>query len=181
MSLYGQYKLAESSLLRVTLDGYSRRFGDRPAYDLDGEPRIGNPNIRYDYYALTLTARERILDSLWAGFNVQRTERIDSYVGYNDYTRDTVSFEVHWKPGRRFDLELSAEYHLYDYPNAFAFHNPAAGPKTHESAHAKLETSFRMTRHLSLVGEARYRETVSNDTRIQYERNQFILGVRWEQ
>ena len=38
-----------------------------------------------------------------------------------------------------------------------------------------------MTRHLYLVGEARYRETVSNDTRIQYERNQFVLGVRWEQ
>jgi hypothetical protein len=38
-----------------------------------------------------------------------------------------------------------------------------------------------MTPRLSLVGEARYRETVSNDTRIQFERNQFVLGVRWEQ
>ena len=38
-----------------------------------------------------------------------------------------------------------------------------------------------MTRRLSLVAEARYRETVSNDTRIQYLRNMYSIGVRWEQ
>jgi hypothetical protein len=37
-----------------------------------------------------------------------------------------------------------------------------------------------MTHHLTLIGEARYYETVSNDTRIQYERNQYTLGVRWD-
>jgi hypothetical protein len=38
-----------------------------------------------------------------------------------------------------------------------------------------------MTRRLSLVGEARYRQTVSNDIRIQYERTLYFLGIRWEQ
>ena len=38
-----------------------------------------------------------------------------------------------------------------------------------------------MTRHLSLVAEGRYRETVSNDARLQFERYQYTLGVRWEQ
>jgi hypothetical protein len=38
-----------------------------------------------------------------------------------------------------------------------------------------------MTRHLSLVGEARYRQTVSNDIRIQYDRTLYSLGIRWEQ
>ena len=181
VSLYGQYKFTPGSLFRVTAEGYSRRFGDRSSYDLDGQQRLGNPNIRYDYYALKLTARQRVSDSLWFGFDIQRTERIDAYVGYNDYTRDSVGFEAHWDPGRRFELELSGQYYLYDFPRTFAFHNPAAGPKTQESAHVSLLGSFRMTRHLYLVGEARYRETVSNDTRIQYERNQFVLGVRWEQ
>ena len=181
LSLFGQYKFTETSLFRVTMEGYSRRYGDRPAFDLDGRQRQGNPNIRYDYYALELTARQRVFDSLWFGFDIRRTERADQYVGYNDYTRDSVSAEVHWRPSDRFDLEASGVYNLYDYPNAFAFHDSTAPRKTQESAMARLIGTFQMTRHLSLIAEARYRETVSNDTRIQYERNQFSLGVRWEQ
>jgi len=180
-SVYGQYKFTESSLLRITLEGYSRRYGDRPGFDLDGSQRPGNPTIRYDYYSLELTARQRITPSMWFGFEVERTERADKYVGYNDYARDSVGFEFHWTPARRFDLEAGGVYRLYDFPNAFAFHEPIAGRKTQESAELRLIGSFKMTRNLSLVAEARYRETVSNDTRIQYERNQYVLGVRWEQ
>ncbi len=181
LNLFSQYKFSPSSLFRIGLEGYSRRFGDRPAFDLDGQQRAGNPNIRYDYYSAKLTARQRILSSVWLGFNVERTERVDQYLGYNDYSLDSFGFELHWTPGRRFDAEISGEYRLYDFPNAFAFHDPVAGPKTQESANGRLTGTFHVTRHLSLVGEARYRETVSNDTRIQYERNQFTLGVRWEQ
>jgi hypothetical protein len=181
VSLFGQYKLAPSSLLRITIDGYSRRFGDRPAFDLDGRQRLGNPNIRYDYYSLEVTARQRIFDSLWFGINAKRTERIDQYVGYNDYTRDSFGVEIHWKPFDRFSLKTKGAYRLYDYPNAFAFHNAAIGRKTQENVDVSLVTTYRLTRRLSLIAEARFRETVSNDTRIQYERNQYIIGVRWEQ
>ncbi len=180
VSVFGQYKLAKTSLFRLTADYYSRRFGDRSAYDLDGEQRPGNPNIRYDYMALGLRARQRIFGSMWFGWDVERVERIDQYVGYNDYTRDSFRFEFHWTPTERIDLELNAIYRLYDYPNAFAFHNPAAGRKTQESADASIIATYRLSENLSIVGEGIYRETVSNDTRIQYERNQFLLGVRWE-
>lgn len=181
MSLYGQYKFTETSLLRLTAEGYTRRFSDRPAFDLDGNQLQGNPNIRYDYYALEVTARQRILDSLWFGFDIRRTERVDQYVGYNDYTRDTVGAEIHWRPSDRFDLEASGFYHLYDYPNAFAFHDQTGARKTQEAAQAAIIGTYRMTRRLSLVAEARYRETVSNDIRIQYERNMYSIGLRWEQ
>jgi hypothetical protein len=117
---------------------------------------------------------------MWFGFDVDRVERIDQYAGYNDYTRDSFRFDFHWGIGERFDLEASGAYRLYDYPNAFAFHNPVAGPKTQESLDGHVAGIFRMTKHLSLVAEGRYRETVSNDTRIQYERIQYLLGVRWE-
>ena len=39
---------------------------------------------------------------------------------------------------------------------------------------------MRLNNGLSLIAEAQYRETVSNDIRIQYERMQYLLGVRWE-
>jgi hypothetical protein len=180
LSFYGQYKFTETSLFRITAEAYSRRFSDRPAHDLDGQQRQGNPNIRYDYRALELTARQRIFDSLWFGFDIRRTERLDKHVGYNDFTRDSVSAEVHWSPGRRFDLEVGGVYHLYDYPNAFAFHDPTGARRTQEAAQANIIGSYAMTRHWSIVAEAKYRETVSNDTRIQYERNQYSIGVRWE-
>ena len=181
LSLYGQYRFISSSLFRIVAKGYSRRFGDRVAFDLDGRQRLGNPNLRYDYYSLELTARQRILDSLWFGFDVKRTTRIDQYVGYNDYTRDSVGFEIHWTPGDRFDLEASGVYQLYDYANAFAFHEPLLGRKTKESVKMSLLGSFGMGRHLSLIAEARFRETVSNDLRIRYDRSQYLLGVLWEQ
>lgn len=180
-STYGQYKFTSTSLLRITARYYSRRYGDRPAFDLDGQQRVGNPNIRYDYLALGLRARQRLGDNMWFGFDVERTERTDQYVGYNDFTRDSFGFEFHWSPGRRFDFELEGTYRLYDYPNAFAFHEIAGGRKTQESVSGSVLTSYRLTRRLSLIAEAHLQETVSSDIRIQYDRTRYLIGVRWEQ
>ena len=181
ISLYGQYRFTPTSLLRVTGDYYSRRFSDRPSFDLDGQQRIGNPTVRYDYASLGLRARQRLSRSIWFGFDVEHTMRTDQYVGYNDYTRDGFSFEFHWNIGYRFDLEARGVYRLYDFPNAFAFHDPTAARKTQESVDAALLATYRFTRHLSLVAEARHREVASNDIRIQYDRTLYVLGVRWEQ
>jgi len=181
VSLFGQYKFTRTSLLRITTDYYSRRYGDRPAFDLDGTQGIDNPKLRYDYLSLGLRARQRITSNMWFGFDVERTERTDKHVGYNDYTRDSFSFEFHWSPGKRFDFEMEGTYNLYDFPNAFAFHNPAAGRKTQESLIARVLASYRITRGLSIFAEGRLKETVSNDIRIQYDRTQYVLGVRWEQ
>ena len=179
LGFYGQYKFTDASLFRVSLDGYTRRFSDRPSFDLDGRQRTGNPNIRYDYYSIELTARQRIIDSMWFGIDVKRTDRADKYVGYYSYTRDSIGFEFHWAAGDRFDLGLSGNYSIYDYPNAFAFHEPLAGSRTQEVANASIFGSYQMTQHLTLIGEARSHETVSNDTRIQYSRSQYTLGIRW--
>ncbi len=179
--LYAQYKFTQTSLIRLTGEYYSRRYSDRPSFDLDGAQRLGNPNVRYDYIAATLRARQRITDSLWFGFDVGRTERTDKHVGYNDYTRDDYAAEFHWSPGERFDFMVAGIYRLYDYPNAFAFHEPTAGSKEQESTEIEVLGTYRMTRSLSLVGEVRYTETVSNDIRIQYDRFEYVLGVRWQQ
>lgn len=181
VDLHGQYRFSETSLFRVTAKYQSRRFGDRPAFDLDGQQRLGNPNIRYDYLTLGLRGRQRIGDSMWLGFDMERSERSDKHVGYNDYTRDSFHLEFHWRPVDGLKVAASGIYRLYDYPNAFAFHNPVVGRKEQESLDARITASYRMTERLSLVGEAIYRETDSNDLRIQYQRNQFVLGVRWEQ
>ncbi len=181
LGLTTQYRFGPTSLLRLTLDKYSRRFGERPSFELDGSQPIGAPPVRYDYVEAAVIARQRLIDGLWVGVEYQRTERQDRHAGYNDYVRDSYGAEINWSIGNRFGFVASGFYSLYNYPNAFAFHNPVAGRKTMETADASVIASYRMTRNLFLVFEARLRETLSNDVRIAYDRNQFILGVRWEQ
>jgi hypothetical protein len=176
-----QYKFTSTSLLRFTVDKSSRRYGERPAFDLNGQQLITNPNLRYDYLELGLLARQRITRNMWIGFGYDNTQRTDRYLGYNDYSRDSYNFEFSWSPGPRFDLRLNANYRIYDYPNAFAFHDPVAGLKTLETANGELVLTYRWTSNLSIVAEAEYRETASTDARIAYERKQYSIGVVWQQ
>lgn len=178
---HAQFRFTETSLLRLSVDKYSRRYGDRPAFDLNGNQLITNPDLRYDYLAIGFTARQRITQNMWFGFNVEHTERQDRYLGYNDYTRDEFGVDYRWKPSPRFKFEVSGYYRYYDYPNAFAFHNPVIGQKTLETVRGNLLAEFRWTPHLSIKAEAEFRESVSTDTRIGYDRTWFSLGVTWQQ
>jgi hypothetical protein len=75
-----QYKFTSASLLRLHVDKLSRRFSDRPSFDLDGGQPIDNPAVRYDYLEAGLTARQRITRRTWFGFAFTRTDRTDRFV-----------------------------------------------------------------------------------------------------
>ncbi len=179
VGLNGQYQFTSTSLLRLTADYYTRRYGDRMAFELDGTQPLGNPTIRYDYTEYGIEARQRITNSMWFSVAYTQTNRVDQYLGYNDYKRDGYGAVFHLKLGRRFDLEASVRYYLYNYDNAFAFHEPAAGRKTLETATGRVLASFEMTPSLDLIAEYRSREVASNDFRIQHDRGQAMIGVRW--
>ena len=176
-----QYKFAPWSLLRFIVEKSSRRFSSRRAFDLNGNQLVTNPALRYDYLEFGILARQRIADGIWFGFGYKRMDRDDRFVGYNDFTRDAYNFELHWSVGRRFDFEANAYYRVYDFPNAFAFNNPVAGPKTLETADGEVLATFRMTRRLKLLAEIEYRESSSTDARIAYDRVRYSLSVVWEQ
>jgi len=180
LSAYGQYKFSRSSLLRFTVSGFSRQFGDRRARDADGTIDIDNDTLTYDYLEAGVTARQRIGDKFWFGVNYERRQREDGFVGYADYTRDSYGAEIRWGIGSRLDFEISGYYRLYDFPNAFAFNNPDQGVKTLETVDVNVSASYRMTRSLFLVLEGALDERVSTDSRIEYERSQFVLGIHWE-
>jgi len=179
-SVNAQYQFSRTSLLRLTIDKFSRRFGDRPSFELDGTQLVGAPTVRYDYIDVTVMARQRVLRSLWFGVEYQRTIREDRYLGYNDYIRNSYGGQINWRPTERFNIVASSYYQLYDYSNAFAFNNPVVARRTLETLDANLTATFEMTNSLHLVLEASIVERVSNDTRISYDRNQFVLGVRWQ-
>lgn len=178
---YAQYRFTPTSILRLNADKWSRRFGDRRARDVDGSLDINNELLRYDYIEFGLLARQRVTNGIWFGLGYEHSEREDRFVGYHDYTLDSYGVEISWRIGDRFKLNAEAHYLLYDYPNAFAYNEPTLPRKDLEVAEGNLSAEFRMTRNLSLVFEAEYHEQESNDERIDYDRNQFVLGVRWQQ
>ena len=180
VGLNAQYRFTRTSLLRITGDVYRRHFGDRPSFELDGSQPLGNTPVKYDYQEYGIIARQRVTRSLWFGIDYIRTDREDRHVGYNNYTKDSYGAEIHWSIGNRFDMEASGIYQVYDYENAFAFQNPAAGRKTLERAIGIIVATFDMTPHLSLLTEYRYQDSQSNDTRIAYNRSQISVSVRWE-
>jgi len=176
-----QYQFTSTSLLRLTAEYYTRRFGDRPSFDLDGNQFIGAPTVRYDYTDYAVEARQRITRAMWFGVKFGRTERADKHVGYNNYSRDNYGAQFHLSIGDRFALDTTAEYRIYHFENAFTFNEPSAGRKSLETATGGAMATFRMTDTLTLVGEYIYRDVTSNDTRIAYGRSQFLIGVRWMQ
>lgn len=180
LGINAQYSFTEKTLLRMVVEDYSRRYGERPSFGLDGQQLVTNDPVRYDYLNIGLLARQRITPDMWVGLGYAWSSRGDRFEGYNDYTRNEIRFEYHWSPGPRFALDLEGYYRMYDYPNAFAFNNPIAGPKSLETAGGLLQLAYRMTPHLSLTAEAEYRGATSTDIRISYERILYSLGVTWE-
>ena len=176
-----QYKFTKTSLLRLTAEKSSRRYSDRPSFNLDGTQPANNPTLRYDYLSLSLLARQRITRNMWFGFEYERVDREDRHVGYNNYVRDHYEFEYSWSPGARFDFDVRGFYRNYNFENAFAFHNPVRPRKTLESARVDATVSYRITRNLKVMLEARIDEFASNDTRIEYERGRYSIGLHWQQ
>ncbi len=173
------YRFTSTSLVRLTAEYYTRRFGDRPAFELDGTQPVGNPTIRYDYTEYAVEARQRITRAMWFGVAYERTEREDRHVGYNNYFRDEYGAQLHLSFGDRFDFNATATYRIYNYENALAFQVPAGGRKTLETAAGMATATYWMTESLSLVGEYIYRDVTSNDTRIEYARSQMMVSIRW--
>jgi len=176
-----EYQFSATSLVRLTAAGSSRRFGDRPAFDLAGQQLPGNPNLRYDYIDFGLAARQRITPGLWFSMEYARVDRSDQFEGYNDYSRNLYGTSLHWRVGDRFRLAVEGWYSLYAYDNAFAFNDPLLPRKTLEMLDIDLFVSYRITPGLSLVLEANRVEKVSNDMRLAFDRNRYSLAIRWTQ
>lgn len=179
IGLTSQINLSESALLRMNADYYTRRYGDRPSFELDGTQPLGNPTVRYDYLLFNVEARQRVTRSFWFGLGYSRTQRDDRHVGYNNYIRDEYALRLNLRLGQRFSLEATGRFLNYNYENAFAFHEPTQGRKLMDQTVGSVLASFAMTEHFDLVAEFFYRETTSNDTRLAYDRTQAVLSLRW--
>ena len=177
--LNAQWRFSNSSLVRIWGEYYTRRYSDRPSYELDGTLPADNPGVRYDYVEYGVTARQRVTSAMWFGANAELTTREDRHVGYNNFDRLRFSVDYNLNIGQRFDLRASGIYSLFDYENAFAFNNPAAGDKELEIFEIQATLIYQLSDSFELSGEYYLRDVTSTDTRLEYGRSQFMIALRY--
>jgi tetratricopeptide (TPR) repeat protein len=173
-------KVLPRTELKLEYDRSMRKYRERKALNADGSLVATNPTLDYEYDTLSLTA---LIDFGRTGLEIgyDRSDRTDTYVGYNDYRRGSFRITGSWQPSRRLRLEVTGFSSSYDYPNAFAFDVPQGGAKTLDYTQAELRARFSITRNLELVAEARYWDVSSSDPRIAYSRSQAPIGLSWTQ
>ena len=177
---YVSYRVRPRVHLRFGYDAYLRDYAERIARDLDGNRLSTNPTLEYRYQAVQATVGFRLNRRLWLRGDYRRTQRDDQFVGYNDYTQDAFRVQLDLRPMRRFRINLSMTQRMFDYPNAFAFNEPIAGPRELDATTGNLWAEYRVTRRLSAWAEVQLADVTSTDTRTQYDRTRTMIGVKWQ-
>jgi len=67
----------------------------------------------------------------------------------------------------------------YDYPNAYAFNDASAGPKTLDDSIADFSVNFDVTKSLSISVDLASTDVTSSDPRAAYTRERSLIGAVW--
>jgi hypothetical protein len=178
-SLWTELALNSNTRLRVGLEQFRRVYDERVARDLAGALLITNPSLEYVYQAYQLGIERQLGQRFEIEFGVERLQRTDQFLGYNDYTRDGVEMVLTLSPGARMDISAKFDVGSYEYPSAFAFNDPAGGIRETKSSEFELRLEYAFTSRISLWASMEIEEVVSSDFRAEYERSIATLGVLW--
>jgi hypothetical protein len=169
----------EKMTLSAGLRRYRRVYDELPARDLTGASLSTNAAQEYDYRGVQIGVIRRFSDAIELSADYLRLERIDEFLGYYDYTQAVLRLRAVFRPGSRFMVSVGALVRAYDYPNAFAFNEPTAGPRELDETGGEVLAEFRITRKLSLWAELNATDVTSTDARAAYTRTQTMLGANW--
>jgi hypothetical protein len=173
------YEINDATSVSFGLRTSRTLYDERSSRDLDGDLLSTNEPLEYGYVGVELKATRRLFDSLELELTYLSLDRTDVFLGYNDYTQDIVGLHAVYRPHRRLLLSLGATSRVYDYPNAFAFNDPAAGPKELEALATSLLAEFYITGTLAVSLALATTDVTSTDLRAEYSQTQTVLGVTW--
>jgi tetratricopeptide (TPR) repeat protein len=174
-----EYEFSDAMSLRFQAHSYRRRYDDRPSRDLTGVSLSTYPALDYDYQGLEVGLRRRLTHWMDLDFAYLHLDRADRFEGYADYGQDLVTLRAALHPGRRVSVSAGATARTYDYPNAFAFNDPAAGPKELDDVVADFRVDIAIKKALSIVVGLEATDVTSTDARAQYSRARSLLGISW--
>lgn len=180
--LHGALKipLARMTRLEVGYRYYVRSFDERRARDANGDSSAANPTLEYTYGMFELGLRHRLSKSVVTEIVYSLTNREDQYVGYNDYTRDKISFETTLELSDNFAAQLEVAYRDQQYDNAFAFDDPTQPQKEYEKFQVAASALYRFTDQLLLRADIKQEDVDSSDLRGEYDRLRAGLSLYWE-
>ena len=179
VSASADYSLSSATRLTLGLHSYRRLFDDRPSRGLDGIMLSTNAPLEYGYEAVELGLTRRVMRWLEIDFGYARLERADRFAGYDDFSQDRLSLHATLKPGARFTVSVGAVSRVYDYPNAFAFNVPAAGPKELEDVTGEALVEFRVNDAFTVLAALGAEDVTSTDLRAEYNRALTSIALVW--
>lgn len=180
--LHGALKipLARTTRLELGYQYYVRSFDERRARDENGEASAANPALEYQYGMLELGLRHRLSKSVVTELVYSWTNREDQHVGYNDYSKNKISFETTVEFSDKFAAQLEIDYRDQQYDNAFAFDDPTQPAKEYQEFQVAASILYRFTDRLSLRADVKQEGVDSSDPRGEYDRLRAGVSIHWE-
>ena len=172
------YKFFGTTRLGVNYTVAVRDYETYPSANRNGTRFTLAPAAKYQYLGGGASIRQQLGSSAWVGLAYQLTDRTDDYVGYDDYRRQSVSAQAHFKLWRVATI-IAYTYSDYSYANAFAFDVPAGGDKTLTVNTASLDAQMWLWRTLYLTANAHYETRSSSDPRLEFQRTLAAIGLKW--
>jgi hypothetical protein len=148
------YDFSDRMTLSFGVRGYRRWYYALLARNLDGALLSDNPEADYQYRGVGLGMKRRLTNHIDLSVDYLRLERTDAFEGYYDYTQDVLRLRTVFHAGPRATVSVAALTRTFDYPNAFAFNEPTAGPRELDETAGELHVEFRMKGNVSLWAEA---------------------------
>lgn len=176
-----EYAITDSTRVKFGGRYYRRFYDERLSRDRNGDLLSTNLPLRYKYRGVEFGLEHDFGRLFRLEFDYLRVDRMDQFAGYYDYDQHVYRLGTTFRPSRRFRLSIAAVSRTYEYSRAFAFNDPAAGPKELEDVGAELTMEYRITPRLALSAELWTEDIVSSDPRAAYTRSQSMIGIRWRQ
>jgi len=177
--LRASYTFSDSTTMRAALHSYRREAAERQLRDIDGTLLSTYPPLDYSYQGVELGVTQRVLRWMSLDFSYMRLDRTDAFQGYMNYTQDILGARVVMRPGKRWTISAGLTQRSYDYQNAFAFNDPAAGPKTLDDSIADLSVNWDVMKSFSISMDFASTDVTSSDPRAAYTRQRNLIGAVW--
>ncbi len=173
------YSVSSKTTLNLGILKYARAYDERLARDANGAFLTTNGFLEYDYSGVEIGVSYKPVRAVELSVDYLQLDRQDGFVGYYDNTQDRLRLKLNYRPNPRLQLSFAATSRVYDYPNAFAFDDPSAGPLELDDVGAEIRGEFQITQRLSAWAQLITEDVVSTDPRLEYARARSNLGVLW--
>jgi hypothetical protein len=164
--------------LNLSFDHTVRDYTTRHSRDAQGSLLNANPLLVYTYDKVGATMRKRITPEWQAYLDYDYLMRADNNVGYNDYSQQRIGGRVLFEQGR-IKGRVALHHWARDYPNGYAFDDPAGGTKTYSGNDLKVSGELAHGKNSAFWAELVYDAQSTTDLRYDYVRTMIMGGMSW--